>query len=261
MNLRRIFDGKDSKGDHNAKVLLRQYVNPNATEEKLEAFIQGLKDRIPNLRNAGLNQYIAGVVRWGVVDGEIDLMSEDDCMRVNTMLRALASSPAVDMVDRHFNDVDNPKMHYSFADIVSMLGVRVDADRSGSAADDLTGHGYEVINITDQSQLKPYAKYIQEWCVTYDPQAFENYTYHGVNHFFLCLRDDYKTVEPEVGDTHPFDSYGCSVMAVIIDKSQAISSITNRWNKPGDIPDEELEDILGDAFDDLYRAEYYPKGS
>lgn len=228
----KIVDAADQRARHSA---INMLVKEGWDKELSSKFVHSLYSRIPALKG-DMRIYIEGIVRW-FVEGDIDLTEDKDCSRVNTFLVALAGSPAKDALSRNFySDISDTLL--SFNEAKDLVDVDVDSDPQVR----LDEHNYQVVQIDSYEELLKYKNFLNRWCIVQSEDAFDSYTINGINDLFLCLRDDYKEVKPTPGDGYPKDSYGLSIIAVIVDPDGNIASTTSRWNNT-----DEMDNLLTKA--------------
>lgn len=108
--------------------------------------------------------------------------------------------------------------------------------------------GYRIRRIQDYEQLLRYAD-MTDWCVVYSDAALDYYLQGDKRRLYVLERDDWRTIEPKKGKHYPYDSYGFSLLAVIVDADGSIFSITTRWNSIEEdivLGRDFLDSLLGD---------------
>lgn len=249
-SVKKINDGAEQRQRHKAVNLL---VKAGVDKDNATEFVNSLYHRIPALKDK-MRPYITGVITW-YINGYVDLTKDKDCSRVNTILRSLAMNIGArdelgyDFYSELRNRVATPE------EVKQEL--ELDSTESNADLDDITGHSYKVVRIHNYKELQKYKKWTSKWCITNSDEAFNDYTFNGVNKLYLCLRDDYKDLQAIPGDKSPYDAYGLSILAVIMDPDSQISSLTSRWNSPDEVDlhmsTDQLEDLIGeDEMDRLY---------
>ena len=235
MNLKKIMDGVEQRSKHAALNKLR---SEGFSQDESEAFILELYEKIPNLKGA-LRKYIEGIVRW-FIQGDLNPEVEKDFAKVNLLLRVLQNSPASDALDKNFVSLLTGKKT-SYQEVLDMVGM-TDGLAKGEVLS--MDHLYAVVEIVSPEDLEPYNKYISKWCVTSSEDVFYHYTQNGLYHFYLCLRDDYKSVSAVPQSSFPKDDYGFSIIAVIVDDEGQVMGTTSRWNSTSEadnfLTDDEL---------------------
>lgn len=244
----RVVDGVDQRSRHAAIAFLTE---KGLSSSDASAFVYSLYHKIPSLK-ADMKPYVQGVVRW-FVEEEIDLTNQSDLSRVNTFLKVLRNSPARDALDRNFYSEITESL-ISFKEALDLVGVDVDSTQEGSS----DNHTYRVVQIKSFEDLLHYSRYAPKWCISSSSEAFNSYSMDGTNKVFLCLRDDFTTLKPIPGENNPYDDYGFSMIVVILDVDDKISSVTSRWNADNEADNflsaSQLEELLGEeTFDEFYR--------
>jgi len=242
----RIIDGVEQRSRNAAISLLE---GQGLSEEEATSFLTNVVERIPYLKGS-LQKFIQGIVRWHI-QGNIDLTSSSDCSKVNTLLRVIRNSPAMDMYDKNFVS-ELSGQEDSFKGVQSVL--RVDLDDTDTQ-DVCQEHDYIVIPVESYEQALNYKDLAPDWCILESEEAYNSHTFGGQSKFYFCLRDDYKSVKPIPGPDFPYDGYGYSVIAVCKDADGKVSSVTSRWNfddaHENFLTESQLRKVLGDAWDKL----------
>lgn len=71
---------------------------------------------------------------------------------------------------------------------------------------------------------------LTSWCISESFSDYENYTRHGET-FYICLKNGYQDVPMELGERHPLDEYGLSLIAISVRKNGRLATCTTRWNE------------------------------
>ena len=235
VNLKKIMDGVEQRSKHAALGRLRSL---GFSQDESEAFILELYEKVPNLKGA-LRKYVEGIVRW-FTQGDLNPELDKDYSKVNLLLRVLQNSPAIDALDKNFVSFLTGD-ECSYQEVLDMVGMT-----EGFAEGEVLNadHLYDIVEIESHEDLEPYNKYIAKWCVTSSEDVFDHYTQNGLYHFYICLRDDYKTVPAVPQENFPKDDYGLSIIAVIIDDEGHVMGTTSRWNSTSEadnfLTDDEL---------------------
>lgn len=103
-------------------------------------------------------------------------------------------------------------------------------------------HNYEITEITEFCQLTSYKDYTK-WCIIFAEMAYDFYLDGGKRRLFILEQDGYKSLPKTKGKEYPYDQYGLSLIAVIINADGTLHSITSRWNSL-----DENEFSLGTSF-------------
>lgn len=107
---------------------------------------------------------------------------------------------------------------------------------------------YRVRRISDYDQLLCYAE-MTDWCIVYSDAVLDFYLEGGTRRLYVLEREDWRTIQPKKGKYYPYDSYGFSLIAVIVEADGSINSITTRWNSVEEditLGRDFLEALLGD---------------
>ena len=115
---------------------------------------------------------------------------------------------------------------------------------------------YRIVHIPDFETARNYAQYCP-WCICHTRRMWDAYSLEGQNTVYFCLRDGFET-EPEVaGEDAPLDSYGTSMVCVIVDFEGDMCTATPRWNDANGSSDylltpSDVVDIIGKPFHDTF---------
>ena len=89
------------------------------------------------------------------------------------------------------------------------------------------------------------------WCLTRDETMWDNYTgQHNENKVYFCHVPNFESVPRETGPNTPLDTYGLSLISVIVMPDKHLRAVTCRWNhihggSDGVMDQEQLSDLLG----------------
>lgn len=115
---------------------------------------------------------------------------------------------------------------------------------------------YRIVHIPDFETARQYARYCP-WCICHTRRMWDAYSLEGQNTVYFCLRDGFEN-EPEVaGEDAPLDSYGTSMICVIVDFEGDMCTATPRWNDAQGSSDylltaPDVVDIIGRPFYDTF---------
>ena len=118
---------------------------------------------------------------------------------------------------------------------------------------------YKIVRIDSFEQAAQYGRY-NDWCLA-QPNGkynYDQYTSDGVNQLYFILRDGFEK-EPRVkGENAPYDSYGLSMMTVIVDPEGMMTQSTTRWNHDNDSSDsaftpKQISEIIGRNFYEVFK--------
>lgn len=197
-----------------------------------------------------------------------------ECSDFNKILGIITSD------ENHIQEYDNNLNGKSLEELKELFGqeVKIVSDKRKEALSNKTytkNDRYTIVPCEKWEDILPYGKPLTTWCVAQRDgvDAYNSYTNNGLNKFYVCIRDDYKTVKKTVGPNAPLDDYGLSMIAVNVDMSGELNTCTVRWNHENGGSDnamtvEQLSELLGvnfyetfkprDAFDKLIYDETDP---
>ena len=117
---------------------------------------------------------------------------------------------------------------------------------------------YKIVPIMSYEDAKQYGEYTS-WCVTHAKCHFDSYTTEG-ERFYFCLKPNFESVEPDSSETPPLDTYGLSMISVLVDMDGNPVHITTRWNHQHDGEDnpdlctaEQVQNIIGVNFYETFK--------
>lgn len=132
-------------------------------------------------------------------------------------------------------------------------------DRVHNYTPDGAGAGnYRIVRIDSFEQAREYARYAR-WCICEGRMFWDTYALNGANTVYFCLRDGFEN-EPRVpGENTPLDSYGTSMMCIIVDDEGDLATSTTRWNDENEgtdwaITPEQVCNLVGRRFADAFPA-------
>ena len=132
---------------------------------------------------------------------------------------------------------------------------RVHNYRSANSA----GGHYRIVKINSYEEAVPYARYAN-WCICEGRVFWDTYALEGDNTVYFCLRDGFENEPKVAGENSPLDSYGLSMMCVIVDSDGDMATSTTRWNDANGgtdwaITPEQIVDLVGRPFGEAFPAE------
>ena len=220
------------------------------SKEQADRFIRiDLRASFPILRSKEGGKFILGVTRM-YLDRQIS-----DATTISTLNQTLKYivTPA------HYNEYDRNLNGLSAQQLIDRFKqARTDdleKDKAELGKTQYTEHPeYKIVRIDSFEQAKQYGRY-NDWCLA-QPNGEDNYdqyTSDGVNQLYFILRDGFEN-EPRIkGQNAPYDSYGLSMMTVIVDPDGMMTQSTTRWNHANDSSDsaftpKQISDIIGRNF-------------
>ena len=128
---------------------------------------------------------------------------------------------------------------------------------------DKQDHQYQIVRLRDFSDARRFHTWAPEWCTCNSEYDFSNYSEQSDYDeepnidIYVLLRDDYKTVQKEIGPGCPLDDYGLSMLCVRVTKDGRLRGVTPRWNHENGGTDrimntKTLSKLLGDNFYDIF---------
>ena len=106
-------------------------------------------------------------------------------------------------------------------------------------------------------QYTDYGNNNECWCLTRDERMWDSYTgQHNENKVYFCHVPNFESVPREPGSNAPLDTYGLSLISVIVTPDKQLRAVTSRWNhthggSDGVMNEEQLSDLLGGYVFDL----------
>ena len=225
------------------------------SKEQADNFVRiDLRASLPNLRSKEGGKFILGVTRM-YIDGQISDAS---------MISSLNQTLKYIVTPAHYNEYDRNLNGLSAQQLIDRFKqARTDdleKDKAELGAAQYTGNPeYKIVRIDSFEQAAQYGGY-NDWCLA-QPNGKGNYvqyTSDGVNQLYFILRDGFET-EPRVkGENAPYDSYGLSMMTVIVDPDGMMTQSTTRWNHANDSSDsaftpKQISDIIGRNFYEVFK--------
>ena len=106
-------------------------------------------------------------------------------------------------------------------------------------------------------QYTDYGNNNECWCLTRDERMWDSYTgQHNENKVYFCHVPNFESVPREPGSNAPLDTYGLSLISVIVKPDKQLRAVTSRWNhthggSDGVMNEEQLSNLLGGYVFDL----------
>lgn len=220
-----LLESQESKSISEA---IRLYMeNTGESYEAADNFIRvNLRASFPILRTKQGGKFVLGVTRM-YVNNELNDM--ESITKLNGVLKYVTDPTHINQYDRNLNNLSATDIINRFAAVRSQ---EIKRDREGvSAVQYQANPNYKVIPINSFEEAKKYGSY-NDWCLAQDKgeRMFEAYTSNGINQLYFILRDGYENEPRRKGPNAPFDSYGLSMMSVIVDPDGNMTQSTTRWN-------------------------------
>ena len=116
--------------------------------------------------------------------------------------------------------------------------------------------------IPDFSTAQQYSQYTdygpsEHWCLTHLESMWGSYTgSHNENKVYFCHVPNFESVPRETGPNAPLDTYGLSLISVIVTPENQLRAVTCRWNHTNGgsdavMKEEQLSNLLGGYVFDL----------
>ena len=243
---------EENKRSDNNRKRARKYLETecgiNDGEARM-AIIEKIRNSFENVRLLD-DKFLLGVTRmyvggeFGAFDAEARMVRPANMLTTkktnfNIALEIIANTHP-DAFDENLNGL-------SAFQIIDMFRSDVSAEKEKNALIGKTDSQYDeseseytIVPIPDFETSSKYSQYTepnpgegglaQAWCVTKSEWAYNHYTNNGKGIFYFCLRNGFESVERVVGEGHPLDEYGISMIAVSVNEDGSPRTITSRWN-------------------------------
>ena len=225
------------------------------TKEQADRFIRiDLRASFPILRSKEGGKFILGVARM-YLDRQISDASTISSL--NQTLKYIVTPAHYNEYDRNLNGLSAQQLIDRFKQARTD---DLEKDKAELGTAQYTKHPeYKIVRIDSFEQATQYGGY-NDWCLA-QPNGrynYDQYTSDGVNQLYFILRDGFEK-EPRVkGENAPYDSYGLSMMTVIVDPEGMMTQSTTRWNHDNDSSDsaftpKEISEIIGRNFYETFK--------
>ena len=225
------------------------------TKEQADSFIRiDLRASFPILRSKEGGKFILGVTRM-YLDGQISDASTISSL--NQTLKYIVTPAHYNEYDRNLNGLSAQQLIDRFKQARTD---DLEKDKAELGTAQYTEHPeYKIVRIDSFEQAKQYGRY-NDWCLA-QPNGkynYDQYTSDGVNQLYFILREGFEN-EPRVkGENAPYDSYGLSMMTVIVDPEGMMTQSTTRWNHENDSSDsaftpKQISEIIGRNFYEVFK--------
>ena len=247
-------ESQESKSIDAAKKLYLQR-NKWASEEKADKFVRiTLREYFPVLRSKEAGKFILGVTRMFLDD---QITNSEIISHLNSTLKLVASPKHINEYDRNLNGMSAGELIREFT-----VGRWRDLSRDKqemSKEQYVETPEYKIIPINSFEEIHQYAKY-NDWCLAQDngEDMYDYYTANGQNQLYLILRNGFENEPRKTGPDTPYDSYGLSMMTVIVDPDGQMVQSTTRWNHENGSSDQAftpktMSDIIGRNFYGVFK--------
>ena len=225
------------------------------TKEQADRFVRiDLRASFPILRSKEGGKFILGVARM-YLDRQISDASTISSL--NQTLKYIVT-PA------HYNEYDRNLNGLSAQQLIDRFKQARTDDLEKDKAELAKTHyverpEYNIVKIDSFEQSKQYGEY-NDWCLAQGngEDNYDQYTSDGVNQLYFILREGFEN-EPRIkGENAPYDSYGLSMMTVIVDPEGMMTQSTTRWNHANDSNDsaftpKRLSELIGRNFYETFK--------
>ena len=225
------------------------------SKEQADKFIRiDLRASFPILRSKEGGKYILGVARM-YLDRQISDASTISSL--NQTLKYIVTPAHYNEYDRNLNGLSAQQLIDRFKQARTD---DLEKDKAELGTAQYTKHPeYKIVRIDSFEQATQYGGY-NDWCLAQDngEDNYDYYTSDGVNQLYFILRDGFEN-EPRVkGENAPYDSYGLSMMTVIVDPEGMMTQSTTRWNHENDSSDsaftpKQISEIIGRNFYETFK--------
>ena len=225
------------------------------SKEQADKFIRiDLRASFPILRSKQGGKFILGVTRM-YLDRQISDAST--ISSVNQTLKYIVTPAHYNEYDRNLNGLSAQQLIDRFKQARTD---DLEKDKAELGTAQYTGNPeYKIVRIDSFEQAAQYGRY-NTWCLA-QPNGkynYDQYTSDGVNQLYFILRNGFEN-EPRVkGKNAPYDSYGLSMMTVIVDPEGMMTQSTTRWNHENDSSDsaftpKQISEIIGRNFYEVFK--------
>ena len=225
------------------------------SKEQADNFIRiDLRASFPVLRSKQGGKFILGVTRMDI-DGQF--YDASTISYLNQTLKYIVTPAHYKEYDRNLNGLSAQQLIDRFKQARTD---DIEKDKAELGTTQYTEKPeYEIVRIDSFEQAKQYGQY-NDWCLA-QPNGkynYDQYTSNGINQLYFILRDGFEK-EPRVkGENAPYDSYGLSMMTVIVDPEGMMTQSTTRWNHENDSNDsaftpKQISDIIGRNFYEAFK--------
>ena len=225
------------------------------TKEQADNFVRiDLRASLPILRSKEGGKFILGVTRM-YLDRQISDASTISSL--NQTLKYIVTPAHYNEYDRNLNGLSAQQLIDRFKQART---ADLEKDKAELGTTQYTEHPeYKIVRIDSFEQAKQYGRY-NDWCLAQSngKYNYDQYTSDGVNQLYIILRDGFEN-EPRIkGENAPYDSYGLSMMTVIVDPEGMMTQSTTRWNHANDSSDsaftpKQVSDIIGRNFYEVFK--------
>ena len=225
------------------------------SKEEADKFVRiDLRATFPPLRDKKIGKFILGVTRM-YLDGQ--LSDATTIANLNSTLKYVGDPTHINEYDRNLNGMSAQDLIERFAP-ARMQDMEKDKAELGKAQYTAKKE-YKVVRIDSFEQARQYGKY-NDWCLAqpHGENMYNSYTSNGMNQLYIILRDGFEKEPRVAGPNTPYDSYGLSMMTVIVDPYGQMAQSTTRWNHANGSNDsaftpKTMSEVIGRNFYEVFR--------
>ena len=218
----------ESQESESIKGATRLYMERTGrSKEEADKFVRiDLRASFPPLRDKKIGKFILGVTRMFL---DRQLGDATTIANLNSTLKYVGDPTHINEYDRNLNGMSAQDLIERFAP-ARMQDMEKDKAELGKAQYTAKNE-YKVVRIDSFEQARQYGGY-NDWCLAQPDgkNMYDAYTSDGVNQLYIILRDGFENEPRKVGPNAPYDSYGLSMMTVIVDPYGQMTQSTTRWN-------------------------------
>ena len=275
-----LFEDAASTAKHKAKRIIRNVLpqfnnvfdeiakddenNPILTEKgNTQTVIEYLEH---NLRNTFFHdgktsiKFEPGAAR--IAYGELGMQANEDTRKLNRLGKILQEISIAHETeyDSNLNGMTFDELNERFGSSINKADTETQEKLKSKTYDK---SDYIIKWIPDFSTAQQYRQYTDHgnnnecWCLTRDERMWKSYTgSHNENKVYFCHVPNFESVPRETGPNAPFDTYGLSLISVIVTPDKQLRAVTCRWNhthggSDGVMNEEQLSNLLGGYVFDL----------
>ena len=246
----------ESQESESIKSATRLYMERTGrSKEEADKFVRiDLRASFPPLRDKKIGKFILGVTRM-FLDGE--LSDATTIANLNTTLKYVGDPTHINEYDRNLNGLSAQDLIDRFAPARKQ---DMEKDKAELGKTQYTAKNeYKVVRIDSFEQARQYGGY-NDWCLAQPngENMYNSYTSDGVNQLYIILRDGFENEARVAGSNTPYDSYGLSMMTVIVDPYGQMTQSTTRWNHENGSTDsaftpKTMSEVIGRNFYEVFK--------
>ena len=246
----------ESQESESIKGATRLYMKRTGrSKEEADKFVRiDLRASFPPLRDKKIGKFILGVTRM-YLDGQLG--DSSTVANLNTTLKYVGDPTHIKEYDRNLNGLSAQDLIERFAP-ARKQDMEKDKTELGKAQYTAKNE-YKVLRIDSFEQARQYGGY-NDWCLAQPDgkNMYDSYTSEGVNQLYIILRDGFEKEPRVAGSNTPYDSYGLSMMTVIVDPYGQMTQSTTRWNHENGSNDsaftpKTMSEVIGRNFYEVFK--------